>query len=252
VPASAPCWFPDGSDRILFAGCDGRLHGLALPEAGTAGGAATSLEPRPVRWKTRPPGKGPTFLQEPCWPARELLGGRLLVALRYQRPSARIFGRLQVWWLELNPEGTAIAAAGRLIVPANGGGDGTPREERLPSVGRSADGVPMLAYVVMHEGHSPGELWIAPIGFAHGRRGDVPRVRAEDARRLSTTCAAAPPAFSADGRFLYAAVRSGPNGMVHVERFPLTGAGSPDDRTPPVPLHSAHAAAPSRPASPPA
>jgi hypothetical protein len=226
VPGGAPCWYPDRSDRILFAGCDGRLHELSLPGTEGPGDGATAIEPRPIRWKTRPPGKGAIHLQDPFWPGGGALGDRLLVALRFQRSSVRIYSRLQLWWLQLSPDGTAITAAGRLIVPSDDGPAGARGDERLPIVGISHEDVPMLAYMVLHQGEPPGELWIAPISSGASGGDGAPRVQAKDARRLTKACVTTAPAFSADGRWIYAATRSPRDGLVRVERFATAPAES--------------------------
>ena len=46
IPASPPCWFPDRSDRILFAGCDGRLYDLTFPGAEGPTNSATAIQPQ--------------------------------------------------------------------------------------------------------------------------------------------------------------------------------------------------------------
>ena len=98
-------------------------------------------------------------------------------------------------------------------------------EERCPSVGMTHDGVLMLAYVALPEGQRPGGLWIAPITFKSRAGNRIPRVEASTARLVTSTCIAAPASFSADGRWIYAAVREGLPNEVRLKRF----AVPPDD-----------------------
>jgi hypothetical protein len=91
----------------------------------------------------------------------------------------------------------------------------------------------MLAYVTLPEGQRPGGLWIAPITFKSRGGNLVPRVEAKTTRLLATACLPAPAGFSADGRWIYAAVREGASGEVRVKRFALT----PDESRPSLTAH---------------
>jgi hypothetical protein len=135
----------------------------------------------------------------------------------------------------LSPDSEAIVAAGRLIVPAQEEPAEARAEERWPSVGMTRNGVPMLAYLVRPAGLEPWELWLAPIEVGDEAAGRPPRVRATAARRLVASCALAAPAFSPDGRWVYAMVRVEGSDKIHLARFAVaTGAddcGS-DNRSP--------------------
>ncbi len=192
ILASPPCWFPDRSDRILFAGCDGRLYDLTFP--GTEGPRdSPTIRPRRIRWRTHAPGNGVLHIQDPCWPSEQILGGHLLVAIRFRKVPAQSFDGPQLWWLQLSENGTAIVAAGPLIVPSRNASntDVTWGEERCPSVGMTHDGVPMIAYTTLPEGQHPGGLWIAPITFKSRGGNRIPRVEADTARLVTSTCIAA-------------------------------------------------------------
>jgi hypothetical protein len=144
----------------------------------------------------------------------------------------------RLWWLQLSPDATEIVAAGRLIEP-DGDADASASasvsvsaaagDECHPSVGISAAGVPMLAYLV--EIGSPGlgerQLRTAPIVLEGDPEGGVPRVRAGTARRVARASVLATPAFSPDGRWIYAAVRDQASGEAHVARFAVP---SPEPR----------------------
>jgi hypothetical protein len=218
VPTEAPCWSPDASDRVLYAAGDGRLYSYQLPAAEGPRGSAEAMPPRPLRWEIDPPGDGPIHLQDLCWPGAPALGGRLLVALNPWDNPSRAYRGLQLWWLQLGPDGTAIVAAGRLLQPD---GDDAPARrvvERLPSVGTARDGTPLLAYLTRARGQDAQELWVAPIMI--DATSGAPRVLAAGRRKLAEGCEAAAPAFSADGRWVYAARRHVGSGT-RLERFAL-------------------------------
>jgi hypothetical protein len=128
----------------------------------------------------------------------------------------------------LSESGAAIVAAGPLIVHSRNASDGDVAwgEERCPSVGMTHDGVLMLAYVALPDGQRPGGLWIAPITFKSRRGNLIPRVEASTARLVTTSCLAASPSFSADGRWIYAVVQEGLSREVRVKRFAIPQDGS--------------------------
>ncbi len=223
IPGSPPCWSPDQSDRVLFAGCDGRLYDLTFPGGEGPRNLETALRPRRIRWRTAMPGKGSLHIQDPCWPSEQALGGRLIVSLGFRKESARSMSGPHLWWVQLSETGTAIVAAGRLIAPSGDASSaGVARgEERCPRVGMTSDGVLMLAYVSLPEGQHPGGLWVAPITFKSRAGNLVPRVEASAVRHVATACLSTPPAFSADGRWIYAAVRDGAAGEVRLKRFAI-------------------------------
>ncbi len=84
-----PCWFPDRSDRILFAGGDGQLYLLDFREAGGPGEAALPSAPRPQpvqlvggRSRVRLDFHPRSVLAEWAGPWRPPRGGALLPPLR--------------------------------------------------------------------------------------------------------------------------------------------------------------------------
>jgi hypothetical protein len=227
ILGSPPCWSLDQSDRIVFAGCDGRLYDFTLPGAEGPRNPATTLQPRRIRWRTAGPAKGVFHIQDPCWPSDQALGGRLVVSLSLRKDSAQSFEGPQLWWVQLNEAGTAVVAAGRLIAHTRDAASAgvTWGNERCPSVSLTHDGVLMLAYVSIPDGPRLGGLWIAPITFKSRGTNLVPRVEAGAVRRLAASCLPAAPAFSADGRWIYAAVQDGARGEVRLKRFAI----NPDD-----------------------
>jgi hypothetical protein len=227
VLLSPPCWFPDRSDRVLFAAADGRLYLLDLRDAGDLEGELAETRPRPVRWATPPAGVDVRFIREPFWPPDASLGGCLVAAVCWRGPAAPPGSPTwsQLWWLRLSPAGTEIVASGRLIEPRAGEPEA---DEYAPSVGTTSEGVTMLAYLSGPRGIGPAEVRVAPIALAGTSPDGVPRVRAGEARRLAAVDTLAAPAFSSDGRWIYAAVRPQENGGVTLKRIAVAPDNSHD------------------------
>jgi hypothetical protein len=240
-PTGPPCWSPDRSDRILFPGGDGLLYLYYLPE--TSG--ARSLDPAPprqVRWRTDPQ-VGMFLIQDLCWPSVPAMETRLLATIfvhsgLFPRTSC---GRL--WWLQLSPSDGEIVSAERAIAD-DASGSATPEyHERLASVGVARDGTPLLAYLVCDVVRRDGELWVMPIAPAASGSDRGPRVRTSAGRKLAEGCAEAmTPAFSPDGRWVYASRRVA--GRICLERFDValatdTSSNTADRRRlPDLPLNS--------------
>jgi hypothetical protein len=216
LPRGRPCWFPDGSDRILFAAGDGRLYHCALP--GDAQNGHAELHPRPIAWEVLPPGAAAVHVGDPTWPGGPIIGGRLLVELRTLPDRSGAFRGPHLWWLQLSPDGEAVAAAGRLIAPD---APAPPCEEQSPALCKSADGRSMLAYLERRPGSHTWDLWLAAI--TTDAASGAPRVLASAGRRLAEGCVAVPPIFSPDGRWLYAWRRDAPDGA-RVQRFAVDAA----------------------------
>jgi hypothetical protein len=196
-----PCWCPDRSDRIVFAGSDLALYVFDFPGARRSRDADPPA-PREIGWQVAKPGAGDVWLRDPCWPSAPALGGRLIVALNCMEDAARRQWNSQLWWLQLSPDGDAIIGAERAIVPEAPAPSALPPQESLPSVGMTSDGTPLLAYMVESRHQGPLELWVRPIAPAAPGRG--PRVLGSKGRKLAKGCAPVMPAFSADGRWVYA------------------------------------------------
>jgi len=142
LPSRRPCWFPDRSDRILFAGTDRRLYLLHFPEVRGSRSSAPAA-PRAVRWQIEPPGAGAVWLRDPCWPSAPALGGRLIVSLSYIEDAPRREWKSHLWWLQLSPDGDAIVGAERAIGPDALGSSQASIQEFGPNVGMTSDGMPL-------------------------------------------------------------------------------------------------------------
>jgi hypothetical protein len=142
------------------------------------------------------------WVRDPCWPSAPALGGRLIVALSRIEDAARREWTSHLWWLQLSPDADAIVATERAIVPeAPGPSQGQP-QEFMPNIGMMADGTPLLAYLAESRYDGPLDLWVRPMAPAAPGRG--PHVLGSAGRKLAEGCAGIVPAFSADGRWVYA------------------------------------------------
>jgi hypothetical protein len=134
---------------------------------------------------------------------------------------------MHIWWLDLGREGTEIVAAGLLIAPDPD--EATPRtaEQRHPIVGTTADGVKVLAYLAREHNRAPWALWLTSI--THCGDGAAPFAPSPAGRKLAEGCVPVAPAFSADGRWVYAA-RCAPGSEPRLERFAVTDDDCPRSR----------------------
>ncbi|MFO0950981.1 MAG: hypothetical protein U0835_07485 [Isosphaeraceae bacterium] len=201
-----PCWTPGRASRVLVPAGDGQLYVLDLD--------AEFEEPRPLVWDCKPPGAGRPLLSDPIASARPGLGERLIVSLseRPQSAQGKAYSAPRLWWLELDRSGRSIVAAG----PLDREFDSDPSaEERLPSLSVTPSGRLVVAYFRRREGERTWRLMIAPLNRDEARR---PATSLGRSRELARDLALVLPAFSLDGRWLYAMPRSAVGGPV-VRRF---------------------------------
>ena len=206
VPVSPPCWFPGTSARILFVAGDGLLYHFAFEGEGQAGDAAAAFAdpaPIPVAWACPRPGGGEVHVCDVSWPDDPRLGGRLLASMRttvVDPGGARSYSRSRLYWLQLDPAGTQVVAAGPLVDHDANRSAGPECDERSPTVAVLPDGSLGLAFTQLVEGESS---WTTRLGAlrveADGRPVAAP---SSTARVVAQRSQAAPLAFSADGRFL--------------------------------------------------
>jgi hypothetical protein len=240
--ASRPCWLPGPAARVLFAAGDGRLYRLDFDDGpgGRPARAAGERRPRPLAWRAEAPAPHGLFLAEPTWPADPRLGGRIVAsAIIPGRPGVRTADEGQhLWWLRLDPGATAIEAAVRLTVPASAGAARVPDDERLPALGTAPDGTLVLAYLARPAGEPRWQLRLAPVAIDPA--GD-PGVDPASAQMVARQCAASPPVFSPDGRWVYAVLDRGEGAPALVVRHEVAEAlagrsGPPPDGRPPCAL----------------
>jgi hypothetical protein len=227
-PTGNPCWYPNASGRVLFA-ASGRLYQVTVRGKAPAKTDAPvePVQPRLLPWRAGPPGRGVDYIQDLHWPNDGSLSLRwpVLASLSFWQPtmSASASGR-HLWWLDLGPEGTEVVAAGLLISPDPTESPARRDEERHPVVGTSHDGMAMLAYLALEAGCATWDLWLAPI--ARSGMGQVLTIPASACRKLAGGCKPVAPAFSADGRWVYA-VRHAPGRGPRLERFPVAPEDDP-------------------------
>ena len=198
IPASAPCWLPGTSASVLFAATDGRLYRFGFePDPGYHDEPADEESgPRRVVWRCRPPGVGEVWVGDPHLPSDPRLAGKLVVSLRIweQATRTRRLSRAELWWLEINSDGTEIVGAGRLTPRDTG------TEEHWPVVGARSDGGMTLAYLVRRDPYPGWRLQVVPLVI--DRRTGAPRVSGPPMATAHDACSPGPPAFSANGEWL--------------------------------------------------
>jgi hypothetical protein len=228
VPTGNPCWYPDGSGRVLFAE-GGRLFQAAFrsKEAASRASPVEPPQPWPLPWRFTIAGGGIDFLQDLHWPSDGSLSLRcpLLASVCCRQEGTLPDERWkQLWWLDLGPDGTGIVAAGRLIAPDRTEALARRADERHPVVGTTQDGTTMLAYLARQQGGATWELWLTPIArsaLATGRLAPIPA-----GRKLAGGYEPIPPAFSGDGRWIYV-VRHCPGSGGRLERVPVARRDEP-------------------------
>lgn len=227
LPASPPCWFPDTSARILFAGSDGLLYRFAFESAQTIEPTAhDTLQPQPLTWRTDPPANL-IAITAPNWPTDPRLKGKLIASLilategptHHQFPPRQ--SNMKLWWLELSRDGSAIVAAGPLDPHGRVDSAECMALESMPVVGTRDDGRLVIAYLARGNSEGTYRLRLAPLTIQ--RPSSVPSVDQTAAVDLSGDYLLSPPAFSPDGRWLYA-IAGSTQGPPRVARFSVDDA----------------------------
>lgn len=213
LPAGPPCWFPDMSTRILFAGWDGQLYGFTFADpadGGTADGGDHPGGPRPLVWRVAKPARS-LMISAPQWPRDPALQGKIIATLTREHPGAagplaprENPTRSELWWLQLSADGTAIEGVGRLIVDSSADPGRQTVEEDLAAVATVPGIGLVLAYQAREQPTGPYRLRLAPVVVDD--RG-VPTVEAAEAVDVMTDGILSAACFSPDGRWLYAIPR---------------------------------------------
>jgi hypothetical protein len=213
--AAAPCWFPDRSTRVIFPGSDGVLYRVAFDDGGPS--APDTDRPEPIAWQAPLPGAN-LAIRDVAWPDDPAWGGRLLVTLNFVRSDhhQRIYTSPQVWWLELNPDATAVVRAGRVTRP--GLAASRDEEERCPSPAVLPGVGPVLAYLARPPQGSAWQVRVVPL--ASDPDTGAPVAPTGVSRTLAEGCGFVPPVFSPDGRSVYALLQPLTPGA-RMERFPV-------------------------------
>jgi hypothetical protein len=222
IPHSPLCWFPDASARVLFVGGDRQLYRFRFEGAGGVDSGA-DREPQALVWEVEPPDRDRVMFADLAWPLEPELGGRLLVSQYFlddQDPETPR-RRSELCWLQPDPDGSRIVAAGRFM-------DRKPSQidQRLPVVARSAEGTPVLAFLAQETGSSTWQLRAAPLRF--NPRTSAPQILAAEIRVLAEDCAMVPLTVSKDGRAI-TCIQQPQEGVAIVRRveFPAIAEDAP-------------------------
>ena len=161
---SPPCWYPGTEARILFPAGDGWLYHYNFDEPDDEPGNDGANRPRPLAWPDRPQGLEKIVFFHATWPEDPRLKGRLIVGLSRIEVSGKgsRFTTPKIWWLQLDPGGTTVQAAGRLTGPCE---DDAVIQETHPQVTTTPDGRLMLSYTVAPPGTPEGRPRLVPIAF---------------------------------------------------------------------------------------
>ncbi len=118
--------------------------------------------------------------------------------------------RSRLAWLQLNPAGTEIVRAGRLIgQDATGPDAATIPDETLPAVYSSGDGAGLtLVYMTREAGVSGWGLHVAPLEI--DPETDTPIVDEHRGRTIALNQSHMVPIFSNDGRTIFSVLNSDP------------------------------------------
>lgn len=208
-----PCWSPDTSSRVIYAGADGRLYLVEFDDSGRDTDL-TSGTPQPLTWENRPPALARSLISDPCWPADLRFLRTLLVSIQVQSPDGSVPPPpADLWWLQLSLDGSQIVDAGRLIsaTPASATeaeAEDTPARARYaPSVAVTPEGSLVLAY--LSRGVSTGDwaLHVAPLWLDEPT--GAPLASAGEPLALDAWAHPSTPAFSSDGRWVACLVPNG-------------------------------------------
>lgn len=232
-PAGPPCWNPDRSDRVAYAGADGRIY---LAELDPVRSDAYSRALRPLSWVAPSLDADDVMIRDLAWPAEPQFGGRLLAALCFKRRDNGRFTDCQIWWLLPDPSLTSIVDAGRLLQPAC---EPDPGDRRQPKFIVEVEGVPTLAYYASLRERPGHQLRLAPIRF--DGESDAPSSRESESRALADGCLAVPLPVARDGRSVVVVRGDGPDleiERVAIERDPSDIEGATPRLAGPRPLAS--------------
>jgi hypothetical protein len=206
IPSGSPCWFPDGSARVLFAASDGRLYHVTFEEGDGGTGPAVGggrADPSPLAW---PPAilARTLHISDPTWPSDPRFADLVLATVIERGPGdvPPERRRTRLWWLRIDPRRPEVVAAGKLIEPEPAAGH---REglagEYLGTVSVTPDGGLVLAYLVRQPRTLEIRLRLVPLRIDPAT--GAPRTSEADAVELAGGRAFSPPAFSKDGLWLY-------------------------------------------------
>jgi hypothetical protein len=192
----SPCWFPDGSERVLFVDARNCLYRVDF--------ADTQRPPIPISitWRNDSSYRNHTLTGDLMWPAEPRLGNRILAAMCEPAHSDGAADRRRwlLYWLELNEDQTEIVDVQPLLAPSAASSDDTVK--RWPVAGVNASGNIVVAYLEQGR-HDPIHRYrLRLISLKTSPKSATLTARCEDVRTVAENCAGAHPVFSADGRWV--------------------------------------------------
>jgi hypothetical protein len=218
LPAGGICWYPDALHRVLFATADGTLFHVSFETDDSRGADLTAGDegsPVPLRWEVDYPREGAVMMRDPYWPTARGFERTVIVSMRYLAdPEAdHAYSSAQLWWLRLNPAGTAVVAAGRLTEQGDDHSD-----EFVPSLAETPSGL-AVAYMSNQKMPKRYELRIAPVAL--DPKSGTPRADARLSVVVVEGCAKVTPLFSTTGRFVSTVVHP-QQPTAHVQAFAVS------------------------------
>jgi hypothetical protein len=223
IPMGRPCWFPDPPARILFPSGDCQLYRYTFSEGRgeRAGKPVEKATPQPLIWRCAPPGVGQVILGDPVWLPDRCRARRLIVTLSYleHRGSRQAFRGPELWWLQLDRDGTAIESAKRLIEPGPMSSLKGEHEERLPQCAVTSDGQTIVAFLTRPKHGSSWSLRVAFLRVDPTTGAIIAEMKSDHA--LVEDCVCGAPALSADGRWIYVVRKPDQAGQARLERFSI-------------------------------
>lgn len=188
VPPTGPvCWMPGTDARVLFAAGDGRLYRLDFESN------RKPREPVPLGWRRADARLRHARISDPSWPVNPRAGDCLLVTLNrlVPRGDRTRYSPSQVWWLRLDPSGSAVVNAGPVT------NDETAGHRRFPTLISDGRGGLQLLTLARHEGESGWSLLIEAVRMDPDPR--TPGAVPGSARTLARDLCPTPLAVARDG-----------------------------------------------------
>ncbi|WP_422927404.1 hypothetical protein [Singulisphaera sp. PoT] len=208
--ADPPCWAPDHSGQVLFAGGDWRIRSVRF-DSNQPESFRKKASPRihKLFWKPTTPREHQFVTSHMTWPNDERFSRIVVVSAVDNSTIAHLIGhkvidlpipRHRLWWVRLDGSRESIEAVGRLW-PADPSADEL-YEDRHPNVGRAADGGLVLAFIRRNALTRKARLALVPLEFSEETR--TPQADPARLVECGEPCVSSPPGFSPGGEWVYA------------------------------------------------
>ncbi len=221
-----PCWAPDTSGQILFAGGNGRLYTHTFSTHMPFRQVNASSQPKKLVWKPAAPKEEHFAISHAFWPNDPRLANiivvsavdlTLMVELANAGRQAEIINKhAGLWWLQLNANRDAIERVGNLWKPGSNASE--PADLRFPNVIINAAGE--LRMVFLRRELSENARLLLARGRIDDRLG-IPQFDTTTVMELAQGCLMSPPGFSNDGRTVFALLGS-PQGPAYLRHYAIS------------------------------